>query len=103
MFHLRRVATERSVAGHWWEVREVEVTSCLDSATSTTTGAGHHGSLLGQILLLNLRGEVGGRCGGVVLRGLGLGNTGGDVVAEGRRRGRDVGAGPGTSRTPGDR
>ena len=98
MFHLRRVTTERSVAGYWWEVREVEQTACLGSTSSTTTGSRHHGSLLGQILLLDLRGEVGWGCGGVVFRGLGLGlgNTGGNVVAEGRRGG-DVGAGPSTS------
>ena len=96
MFHLGRVTTERSVAGYWWEVREVEETACLGSTTSTTTGSRHHGSLLGQILLLDLRGEVGRWCGGVVFRRLGLGNTGGNVVAEGRRGG-DVGAGTRTS------
>ena len=103
MFHLRRVSTERSVTWHWREVREVEVTNTSTTASTTassttgSSGSRHHGGLLGQIILLDLRGEVGRGSGGVVVRRLVLANNGRDVVAEGRRRGRDVGAGPGTS------
>ena len=90
MLHLRCVTTQRSVAGHWREVREVEVTT-----TATTTRSGSHcWSLLGQILLLDLRGEIGRRGRGVVVRRGLEGLHGRDVVAEGRGRARDVGTGP---------
>ena len=89
MLHLRGVTTQGSVAGHWGEVREVQV--------STSAGSGSHDwSLLGQILLLDLRGEIGRRGGGVVVRRGLVGLSGRDVVAEGRRS-RDVGAGSGPS------
>ena len=93
MFHLRGVPTERSVTRHWREFREVKVTSTTTSlGCSTITGSRSHRVLQGQILLLNLRGEIGRGRGGVVV----LGVRGRDVVAEGRRS-RDVGAGSGPS------
>ena len=53
MSHLRRVSTERSVTGHWREVREVEVTNTSTTASTTassttgSSGSRNHGGLLG--------------------------------------------------------